>query len=184
MSTPFQPVTQPPSPALQSTNNDVYSRMVKSAVDEMIEDVILIDAAPSEVAEAEVCTCGNCGNGDFQLIGDNSNTKLAGAPLFYIETRSNADPLVLDELTISADLETLTLPRNVTTELPMQPVLASSLDDETFNEMDTLAQMVFAAVPSKPASAADEDYTTSFNPSNFDPFDPHIDENTNLSLAS
>jgi len=182
MSTPVQPVTQPSTPAFQSTNTDVYSRMVKNAVEGVIEDVILIDAStPSDAAET--CACGNCGKADFELVGDSAESKLAGAPLFYIETRSNSDPLMLDELTISADLESLTIPRNVTTELPLQQVLASSLDDETFNDVDTLAQMIFAAAPAR-TSPINDDYSASFNPSNFDPFDPHIDENTNLSIAS
>lgn len=182
MSTPLQPVTQSSNPAFQANNSDVYSRMVKNAVEDVIEDVILIDASsPSDAAE--ICACGNCGKADFELVGDSEESKLAGAPLFYIETRSNSDPLLLDELTISADLESLTLPRNVTTELPLQQVLASSLDDETFNEMDTIAQMIFAAAPAQ-TSPIDDDYSASFNPSSFNPFDPHIDEDTDLSIAS
>jgi hypothetical protein len=186
MSTPSQPGAYTPPPALQPTNNDVYSRMVKNAVDATIEDVIFIDASvPNEAAD--VCTCGNCGTADFELVGQEPGANLSGAPLIYIETRSDSDPLLLDEMTISADLETLTPARNVTTDLTSPSSTTSAIEFYDEESDGTLAGMIFSAAPRSDVGEPDkdhddDDYLTSFNPSGFNPFDPAIDENTNLSI--
>lgn len=195
MSTPLTPgAINSPAPAMQSSN-DVYARMMQSAVASAIEDVILVDGSdPAEAADT--CTCGKCGIEDFEIVETQPYAKLGGAPSLYIETRSGADPLVLDELAISADLEVLTPKRNVTvpdgtmkTYNPQDfgdadgtfPGNESYLGEDP-NQGVSFADMIFTAPLADTSSAADEDYLSSFDPSGFNPFDPQIDPNAILTV--
>jgi len=140
--------------AIQATT-DVYSKMLKSAVEAAIEDIILVDESQSNPTNE--CTCGQCGAADLVLVEDSGPARsLAGAPMLYIEARANSAPLVLDEHTVSADIERIA-PRWV------QTPLAVSKDNDVEICMAPTAEMLM-----------DEDFLASINPQSFDPFDPGV----------
>lgn len=119
--------------------NDVYSRMLKSAVEAAIEEVILVD----EQSAVSECTCGQCGTEpqDERRKVESARSDLGGAPFLYIETRIDSDPIVLDEHTIAADIERIA-PRWVQSAAPDEQVMPdlmsqlASFDARSFDPFD------------------------------------------------
>jgi len=153
----------------QTANFDVYARVMQSN-SVIIEDVFIIDGAVGQDAAPQVCTCGMCDADSASLIDFDADpkSKLAGAPMLYIETRANADPLVLDEYGISADIEIIS---------PRMIARTESQTTVTQPLMDTPAQQ-WSQVSL--ASLIDQTIASNFDPLTFDPYDPGIAVATDL----
>lgn len=152
----------------QTTNLDVYARVMQS--NQAIEDVFIIDGVDVTETESKACTCGMCDAPSDAVIDFESDqkSKLAGAPMLYIETRANADPVVLDEFGISADIEIIS-PRMIAK--PNTPAVT----DKPLMDAPTpqWSQVSFA-------SLIDATLASSFDPLTFDPYDPGVAVATDL----
>jgi len=167
MSTPVPPAGLNTQVGAQTTNLDVYARVMQS--NSAIGDVFIIDGEDARSTQPQVCTCGMCDKGSESIIDFESDqkSKLAGAPMLYIETRADSDPVVLDEYGISADIEIISPRMIAKTDLP----------ESSKPMMDTPAPQ-WSQVSL--ASLIDETIAASFDPLTFDPYDPGIAVATDL----
>ncbi|GEM_PF-1559234 len=159
-----------PSGAAQAASIDVYARVMQG--NSVIEDIIFIDGAENNTADTQACTCGMCDADADVLIdfeaGSNNRTKLAGAPMLYIETRANADPIVLDEYSVAADIEIIS-PRMIARTENTMTITSPRLDlPSTQWSTVSLASMIDATL------------AASFDPNTFNPYDPGIAVATDL----
>lgn len=148
----------------QAATDDVYSRMLRSNVQSAIEDIILVDEQDPDAPS--VCTCGMCETDENGLLLTDSSTagrnNLGGAPIYYIETRADSDPVVLDEYAIAADIETIS---------PHLIAKSDAIPDAEIVD----SEPVYTA-PGLEDLLSDDD--EAFDPAAFDPFDPGIDQSS------
>ncbi len=152
----------------QTSSLDVYARVMQS--NKVIEDVFIIDGADVQDGGSQACTCGMCDAPSESVIDFDSDqrSKLAGAPMLYIETRANSDPVVLDEFGISADIEIISPRMIAKTDMP---------ENTTAPRMDSPSPRW---VQVSLASLIDDTLASNFNPHTFDPYDPGIAVATDL----
>lgn len=148
----------------QTASLDVYAHVLQR--NSAIEDVFIIDG-PVQDAGPQVCTCGMCDAdaNSNSLIDFDSDTrsKLAGAPMLYVETRLDSDPVLLDESGVSADIEIISPRMIARTENPVTAESKPQSDSQG-------AQWSHVSL----AALIDETLASSFDPSTFDPYDPQI----------